>query len=132
MADFVYKKFKEQILQGNIDMSALDIRCAIIDETDYTPANTHEFLSSIPAAAREEASGAMTTKTFVDGTYDADDVVYSAAAGDAVDGIVFYVHTGSDATARLIAYMDSYSAFPITLSGGDVTFQWAGGGIFTI
>ena len=131
MADAIYDKFKEQILQAGIDLSTVDVRCAIIDATDYTFAASHEFLDSVPAAAREEASGAMTAKTLTDGTFDAADVVFSATAGDAVDAIIFYVHTGSDATARLIAYVDSYASFPITL-GGDVTFQWAGGGIFTI
>jgi hypothetical protein len=132
MADALYDKFKEQILQGGIDLLTADIRLAVIDATDYTFAATHEFLSSVPAAAREEAMAAgMTGKSVTDGKFDAADVVLTGTSGDAVDAFIVYVHTGVDATARLIAYIDSYSAFPITL-GVDITFQWHADGIFQV
>ena len=132
MADAIYLPFKENLLQGVHDLSSLDIRLAIIDATDYTFSAAHEFLSDVPAAAREEAMAAgMTSKTFTDGKFDALDVVLTGTTGDAVDAFIVYIHTGSDATASLICYIDSYAAFPITL-GVDITFQWDAAGIFQI
>lgn len=131
MADAVYDKFKEQILQAGIDLSTVDVRCALIDATDYTFSQTHEFLSDVPAASREEASGAMTSKTFTNGNFDAANVTFSATAGDACDAVLFYVHTGVDATARLICYIDSLSGLPVTL-GGDVTLNFDASGIIKI
>lgn len=127
MANAIYPKFKETILQGGIDMSTADIRSILIDLTDYTYSSTHQFLSSVPAGAREEVSAAMTTKTFTDGVFDADDVTFSGTAGDDVDAIIIYRHTGSDATADLIAYIDTgITGSPATL-GGDVTIRWDSG-----
>jgi hypothetical protein len=41
---------------------------------------------------------------------------------------VLYKHTGSDATARLIAYIDTASSgLPVTPNGGDIVVQWDSG-----
>lgn len=112
-----------------------DIRIALIDEADDTPVDTDEFLSSILAASREEASGAMTlVDAAIDGVLDANDVVFVGTSGDTCEGVLMYRQTGADATANLLAYWGSSTAgqgLPVTL-GGDVTVAWNASGILKI
>jgi hypothetical protein len=58
---------------------------------------------------------------------DADDKTLTAVAGDTVEAVVVYQHTGSDATARLICYIDTGTGLPFTPNGGDVTVSWNSG-----
>lgn len=128
MANRLYDKGRQGFLDGSIDWDTDDIRAILVDGADYTPDTAaHQFLSSIPAAAREEVSSSLTTKTVVDGVADAADVTFTAAAGDPCEYIVLYKHTGSDATARLIALIDTATGLPVTLNGGDIVVQWDNG-----
>lgn len=131
MADAIYPKFKEAVLQGNGDILGGDVKAVLIDGADYTYATAHEFLDDIPAGAREETSGNLSTKTVTDGTFDADDITFTGTSGDACEAVVLYIDTGTASTSNLICYLDSMSGFPVTL-GGDVTVEWDASGIFTI
>src|SRR4030042_3043989 len=113
MANSLYTKAKQGLIDGSIDLDTDDIRAILVDGADYPPnLATHEFLSSIPAGARVAVSGALQNKTATDGVFDADDIVIPAVSGDQFEYIVLYKHTGSDATARLIYLIDSATGFP--------------------
>ena len=127
MANVLYDKAREGFLGGDIDWDADDIRLILIDVADYTFSAAHEFLSSVAGAARVAVSGAFTGKTKTSGVADANDVTLSAVTGDQSEALIIYKHTGSDATARLIAYLDSVTGLPITPNGGDATIQWDNG-----
>lgn len=131
MANALYNKYKQACLDGSLDLSTLDIRAILIDTADYTFAATHEFLSEVAAASREEVSDALASKTIVDGVFDAADKTFSGTAGDACEAILLYRHTGTDATSELICYIDTGAGLPVTL-GGDVTVRWDATGIFII
>ena len=127
MASVVYPKAKEQFLQGGINLSTADVRAVFVDAADYTYNAAHDFLDDVAAGSRVGVSGALTTKTFTNGVFDADDITVSSVSGDQFEAVILYVHTGSDATARLIAYIDSGSGLPFTPSGGNITITWDNG-----
>ena len=128
MANVLYDKGRQGFLDGSIDWDTDDIRAILIDTADYTVnLSTHDNHDDIPGAARVAVSGALTTKTVVDGVADADDVTFSAVSGDECEAIVLYKHTGTESTARLIAYIDDATGLPVTPNGGDIEVQWAGG-----
>lgn len=128
MANVLYDKGRQGFLDGSIDWDTDDIRAILIDTADYTVnLSTHDNLDDIPGAARVAVSGALTTKTVVDGVADADDVTFSAVSGDECEAIVLYKHTGTESTSRLIAYIDDATGLPVTPNGGDIEVQWAGG-----
>ena len=131
MADAIYNKAKEKFLSGAIDLTTDTIKVILVDTADYTFSSTHEFQSDVAAAAQEEISPAMTTKSVTDGTFDADDVTFSGTSGDACEAVIIFKDTGTDTTSPVIAYLDSLSGLPVTL-GGDVTISWDAAGIFTI
>jgi hypothetical protein len=128
MANSLYTKAKQGLIDGSIDLDTDDIRAVLVDGADYTPnLASHEFLSSIPAGGRVAVSGALQNKTVTDGVFDADDIVIAAVSGDQFEYVVLYKHTGSDATARLIYLIDTATGLPCTPNGSDITLSWDNG-----
>ena len=128
MANALYDKGREGFLDGTINWISGDIRAILIDTGLYTVnLATDQFLVTIPVGARISMSGSLTSKTATAGVADADDVSFTAVAGPTVEAIVLYQYTGVDATARLIAYIDSATGLPFLPSGGNVAIQWDNG-----
>ena len=134
MANAVYPKFKEALFAGGINLNTDDIRFALVDLADYTYSDTHDFLSDMPASARVAlTTSGVGSKTITDGTFDAADIAWSSVSGDPSEAIVGYVHTGSDATAQLIFFMDTgVTGLPVTPNGGDINCTWDAAGIFSL
>jgi len=115
MANSLYDFGREGILDDTIAMNAGDIRAMLVLST-YTFSNTHKFVSDL-GAVDNGRSAALTGKTFAAGVFDAADTTLVATAAAACKAIVLFVHTGVDATARLVHYMDApTSGLPFTPS----------------
>jgi hypothetical protein len=124
----LYDKAREAFLLGDIDWVADDIRAILVDLNDYTPnLATHDFLDDVPAGARVAVSGALASKTATNGVADAADLTFTAVTGDESEALLLYVHTGVDATSRLIALIDTATGLPVTPNGGDITVEWDSG-----
>lgn len=128
MASVLYPSFKQLLLGGDIDLANDDIRVILIDTADYTFSSAHDFLDDVAAGSRVAVSGALAGKSITSGVFDANDVTFSGVTGDQSEALIIYKHTGSDATASLIAYIDSFSAgMPVTPNSGDIVVAWASG-----
>lgn len=128
MADALFAKGREGFLDGSIDWDTDTIKAVLVDHGTDTPVPaTDQFLSDISAGARIATSAALSSKTVTDGVADAADITFSAVSGASVESIVLYKDTGSAATSRLIAYIDSATGLPVTPNGGDITVQWDNG-----
>jgi len=127
MANALYTKAKQHLIDGTIDLDTNDIRAILVDGADYTPVlATHETLANIPSGARVAVSGALTSKTVTDGVFDAADVTLAAVTGDQFEYIALYQHTGAE-SALLLALLDTATGIPCTPNGGDITIQWDSG-----
>jgi hypothetical protein len=127
MANSLYTKAKQHLIDGTIDLDTNDIRAILVDGADYTPnLATHETLAAIPAAGRVAVSGALAGKTVTDGVFDANDITISAVTGDQFEYIVLYQHTGAE-SALLIALIDTATGLPCTPNGGDISIAWDNG-----
>ena len=125
MANALYTKGKQHLIDGTIDLDTNDIRAILVDGADYTPnLATHETLANIPAAARVAVSGALQSKTVTDGVFDAADIVIAAVTGDQFEYIVLYQHTGAE-SALLLLLIDTATGLPCTPNGGDITIAWS-------
>jgi hypothetical protein len=129
VASALYPSFKQLLLGGDIDLAADDIRAILIDTADYTYSAAHDFLEDVAAGARVAVSPALASKTITNGVFDAADATFTAATGDSVEAVILYKHTGSDATASLIAYIDGVSVTP---NGGNIVASWNASGIFAL
>jgi len=130
MANKVYPKFGEAVLNGTIgDMRTATFRVALLTSS-YTYSASHEFLSSITdsptyrvATGGTNLAGVTTT----DGKLDHSDFVFSSLSGSTVTQVVLFVFdAGGDAASRLAYYMDRDSsdvAISKAPSGGDFTVK---------
>lgn len=128
MANALYDKGREGFLDGSIDWDTDDIRCVLCRST-YTFSAAHDFLDDITTGNENGRSAALGTKTVTSGVADAADTTLTATAAAASNAIVIFKHTGVDATARLIAYIDTPSAgLPFTPSVSQVVnITWDNG-----
>lgn len=128
MANALYDKGREGFLDGSIDWDTDDIRIILVDAADYVVnLSTHDMLDDVAAGARVATSSSLAGKTVAAGVADANDVTLSAVTGDPSEAIIIYKHTGTESTARLIAYIDTATGLPVTPNGGDIIVQWDSG-----
>lgn len=125
MANAIYPKFKEALLNGsaNTNLISGNVRAILVDLADYTYSAAHEFLSDIPVGARVATSGNLSGKSVIDGTFDSDALTWSSVTGDESETIILFVDTGVEGTSRLVYFTDTgNTGLPVTPNGGDITF----------
>lgn len=108
----IFSKAKEQLLQAGINMSSDDIRVMLVRST-YSFDDADEFVADL-GAVDNGRSAALAGKAFTNGIFDANDTTITATAANASNALIIFKHTGSDATARLIAYIDDAVGLPFT------------------
>ena len=130
MANFVYKKAKEALLNGDIDFLSNQFKIMLVDASAYTPnENSHEFVSDIPVNAIVKRSEALSSISTSSGILDAQDLLVSAFDGTAFDSIILYQYNSNDTQARLFFYIDTAQGLPFDGSNSieSVTIIWDNG-----
>lgn len=107
-----FNKALEQLLSAGINMTTDDIRAMLV-LSSYTFNAAHVFIADI-GAVDNGRSGALAGKSVTDGVFDATDSTLDALASTASNALIIFKHTGSDATARLLWYIDSGVGIPFT------------------
>ncbi len=138
MANAVYLKYKESVLKEADANNGLDGTTtaapyvALVDTGTYTFSSSHQFYSSLSGIVGTDQP--LTTPTVTNGTFDADDVTFTAVSGASVEALVIYRHnTGANTTWRLVLFEDtSVTGLPVTPNGGNIVVTWNASGIFTI
>ena len=127
MANALYDPGREGFLDGSIYWDTDDIRVMLALST-YTFVASHKFITDL-GAVDNGRSAALGTKTVTNGVADAADTSLVATAATASKALIVFKHTGADATARLIAYIDTpTSGLPFTPSAGQtVNIAWDNG-----
>lgn len=104
---------REGFLDGSIDWDTDDIRVMLVKST-YSFSAAHKFLADL-GAVDNGRSAALASKTVTNGVADAADTLLTTLAAAASSALVLFKHTGSDATARVIAFIDTpTSGLPFT------------------
>lgn len=123
MANALYDPGREGFLDGSIDWDTDDIRVMLV-LSSYTYVASHKFLSSL-GAVDNGRSAALGTKTVTDGVAGAANISLTATAAAACKALVLFKHTGSDATARTICYIDTATGLPFTPAASQtVNITW--------
>lgn len=130
MSSVLYPIGKKAILDASINLDTDTIKAALVDTGTYTYSAAHDFYNDVSGVVGTPQTLANTTTT--SGTFDADNVTYTAVSGNTVEAIIIYKDTGNSATSNLIAYIDSGTGLPVTPNGGDITISWNASGIFSI
>lgn len=121
----LYDMAREEFLGAELSWTADDIRACLVRST-YTFNAAHTAMSDL-GAADNGRSPALGGKTRAAGIADADDTNITATAANVCNAVVLFKHTGNDATARLVAFIDAVqSGLPFTPSAGqNVAIDWA-------
>jgi hypothetical protein len=133
MANAIYPKYKEALLGGltNIDLDGGTVKVALIDTGTYTYSTAHDFYNDVTGVVGTPQTIGTTTVT--NGTFDGDNVTFTAVSGNSVEALIIYIDTGVAGTSRLVAYIDTgVTGLPVTPNGGDITITWDAAGIFTL
>ncbi len=138
MANAVYPEYKEFLLgaSANVSLNVDDATngpfCALVDTGTYTYSALHDFADDITGEVGTDQR--ITTPTIANGTFDGDNLTYTAVAGNSVEALVIYRHNaGANTTWKVVAYIDtSVTGLPVTPNGGDITVTWNASGIFTL
>lgn len=129
MANAVYPKYKEAVIQGAANSSLSGtVKVALVDTGAYTYSATHEFLSSLTGVVGTAQT--LGSKTFTNGVFDAADSTFTSVTGNSVEALVIYIDTGTAGTSRLVAFIDTgVTGLPVTPNGGNIGITWNASGI---
>lgn len=131
MADAIYPKYKQALLDAdtNIDVNDGTVKVAL-STAAYN--STHQFYTDV-SASTVGTPQTINNTTVTNGLFDGDNVTYTAVpSGSTVTALIIYIDTGSAATSRLVAFINTVSGFPLSTNGGDVTVAWNASGIFQL
>lgn len=134
MANAIYPLYKQALLDAssNVDVNDGTVKVALIDTDDVSYSASHDMYDDISAAVVGTPQTIGNT-TVTAGTFDGDNVTFSAVSGDQCEALIIYIDTGTPSTSRLVAYIDTgVTGLPITPNGGDITITWDNDGIFTL
>lgn len=138
MANAVFPLYKQSLLAADTNLS-LNVNTAtdgpfvaLVDTGTYTYSTAHQFFNSLSGIVGTDQR--VTTPTVTTGTFDGDDLTYTAVSGASVEALVIYrKNSGANTTWRLVVYIDtSVTGLPVTPNGGDITVTWNASGIFLI
>lgn len=112
MANFVYGKAKQGILNGQFNFSSDTFKVAFVKNT-YTPSqSSDEFISDIGNAKisfrTDNIPGITNTLGVIDGT----DMTFYLPANTAFNAVVFYKVGANDSSSRLLFYIDTAEGMP--------------------
>lgn len=127
MANTVYLKAKQALLEGDLDFTGQTLRILFIDKSLYTPNfSNDQFVSDIPSVAIVFRTANVSGVTAENGTLDATDILEDSYNGSGFSAIVLYQVGLSDANSRLIFFIDESEGLPFSGTGESLllTLQW--------
>ncbi len=128
MANQFFPLFKEELFKGTPDLLTDTVKALLVTSA-YVFDSADEFVADLTGILTNGRSPALTTKSVTSGIFDADNTtLVTVNSGQTAAAIVLYIDSGSDATSRLIAFLDtSVTGLPFSTTGGDLTITWSDG-----
>jgi len=127
MANAIYTKAKEGLLEGLFDLTDNDIKLAFVKNSYSVNLNSHEFLSDIADIHIAATSSNLSGKTTSSGTFDANNLNVENYGNSGFAYIVIYKDTGVASTSRLLAYIDTATGLPAPATNEvvSITVNWS-------
>lgn len=132
MANLLYPKFKQALLNKEHDLDTDIIKASLLDGADYTYAAAHvSYATDVPAAAKVAASAQLTAPTITDGVFDTADFSWPLVTGDQCEIIVVWNDT--HAVDGLGCFYDTgMTGMPVTPNGGNINVTVHASGWFAL
>ena len=107
----------------------------IVDTGTYTYNAADDFFNDLSGIiGTDQRIVTPTVGSVSEGTFDGDDLTYTAVTGVNVEALVLYrKNTGANTSWALFLYLDtSVTGLPVLPNGGDIVVTWNASGIFTL
>ena len=129
MANFIYGKAKQSLLNGEFNISSDSLKVLLVTESYVPNQNTDQFVSNISSSYIKQRTSSLTNVTNILGVIDADNIFVSNYTGSAFKALVIYKDSGTDSTSRLLAYIDTATGIPFLGINAttDITINWSSG-----
>jgi len=129
VANFIYGKAKQSLLNGEFNISSDSLKVLLVTESYVPNQNIDQFVSNISGSYIKQRTSSLTNVTNTLGVIDADNVLVSNYDGSAFKALVIYKDSGTDATSRLLAYIDTATGIPFLGINAttDITISWSSG-----
>lgn len=127
MANAVYTKAKQSLLNGEINTTSSNYKLLLLDKDLYTVSlSTDQYVSDIPSSAIKGVSDNLSNVTNTNGILDADDIIINHD-GSAFDAMAMYQVGSSNSNSRLIMYIDNSDGLPFEGSNSNIaiTIFWS-------
>lgn len=122
MANFIYGKAKQAMLNGEINFASNQYRLLLVKTSLYEiNQNVDEFVSDIPLESITARSSNISGITNVLGIIDGNDVIIEPYNGGVFEALIFYQVGSTDNNSRLIFYIDNSEGLPYTVTASNVT-----------
>lgn len=126
MANAVYPVTKKAALDAILATGTP--KAILVDTALYTYSAAHDFLADIAAGARVGSAVTLTSVTTTDGVFNAAPVSFTGlTAAPTIEALAIYVDTGSEATSRVLCYIDSATGLPVSAGATQVDVAWSSG-----
>jgi hypothetical protein len=141
MANAIYPIYKNALMTAAANVS-LDQNTstdgpyvALVDTGTYTYSAAHDFYNDLSGiVGTDQRITTPTVGSVSNGTFDGDNVTFTAVSGNSVEALIYYrKNSGANTTWRLVLYQDtSVTGLPVTPNGGDIAISFNASGIFTL
>lgn len=132
MANGLYAKFKERLLNKEIDQDTDAIKAILVDAADYTVnLATHGVLTDVTAGGIVATSAALGSPTIVGGVFDSADFSWTSVTGDQSEDIILYDDTHAN-DALEVFYDTGITGMPVTPNGGNINVTVNASGWFAL
>lgn len=130
MANAIYPKCKQNLLEGDLDFETGTLYAYLVDLADYTYVTSHNLVADLPGAAQVSTVN-LTGATLVDGSLDVADFTFPSVTGDQAEAIVISLDSGG--SEYLVAYYDTgVTGLPVQPNGGDINVTVNAAGLFDL
>jgi hypothetical protein len=109
---------REGFADGSYNWLSGDFRVMLV-KSSYVFDASDKFLADLGSVDNGRSS-ALAGKSCPAGVCDANDTSLAALGVGASNALIVFLHTGSDATARLVAYIDDADGLPATPAAGQI------------
>jgi len=129
VANFIYGKAKQSLLNGEFNISSDSLKVLLVTDSYVPNENVDQFVSNISSSYIKQRTSSLANVTNTLGTIDANDITVVQYSGLAFKALVIYKDSGTDSTSRLLAYIDTATGIPFLGINAvtDITINWSNG-----
>jgi hypothetical protein len=121
MANFIYTKAKEAILNGVFNFNENNFKLLFTNENYLPNRDLDQFVSDVNPSSIVFTSNSLLNISNINGVFDADDVSFIIQSNTSFSSIVLFQFQNTNESSRLLAYIDDALGLPFQGSSTSIS-----------